>query len=45
MGDRGPVSFRLAGLDGVCGLVADGYHYSKTLGGKLKLVAASGRDW
>lgn len=26
--DRGPVSFGMAGLDGVCGLLADGYHYS-----------------
>lgn len=26
--DRGPVSFGLIGLDGVCGLLADGYHYS-----------------
>ena len=30
------------GLDGVCGLLADGYHIHKTFGGKLKPVAASG---
>lgn len=39
---RCPVSFGLAGVDGVCGLVADGYTYPKTLGGKPKLITASG---
>jgi hypothetical protein len=29
-----------AGSDGVCGWLADGYHYSKTFGGKPKLVTA-----
>ena len=28
VGDRGLASFGWAGLDGVCGLLADGYHYS-----------------
>jgi len=32
----------LAGIDGVCGLVADGYTFPKTLGGKPKLITASG---
>ena len=30
--------------DGVCGWLADGYHYPKTLGGQPKLVSASGCD-
>jgi len=33
VGDRGPVSFSLAGLDGVSGLLADGYHYSQDIWG------------
>ena len=30
--------------EGVCGWLADGYHYPKTFGGQPKLVTASGRD-
>jgi hypothetical protein len=32
----------LTGLVEVCGLLADGYHYSKTFGGKPKPITAPG---
>ena len=35
---------RLAGLDGVCGLLANGQYSLKTFGGKPEPVAALGRD-
>jgi hypothetical protein len=33
---------RLAGSEGVSGLLPDGYHYSQTFGGKPKQSTASG---
>jgi hypothetical protein len=33
-GARRPVSFGLAGSDGVCGLLPDGYHYSLDIWGQ-----------
>lgn len=35
---------RLAGSVGVCGLLADGHRYPKTIGGKPELVAVFGCD-
>jgi hypothetical protein len=39
---RRPVRLGVAGVDGVCGWVADGQTYPETVGGKPTLIAASG---
>ena len=38
------VIFILTGTAGVCGQVADSYHFLKTLGGKPELITVFGRD-